>query len=75
MSALQTATLNPAKFFDIEHDLGSIAVGKYADLVLLDADPLEDIRNTRKINSVLSRGHYLDRNALDDLFASMIEPA
>ena len=73
LAALQTATLNPAKFFEIEHDFGSIAKGKFADLLLLEKDPLEDIRNTRSIVSVLSRGHYLDRQALDDLFASMTE--
>ena len=73
MAALQTATVNPAKFFDIESDLGSLAKGKYADLLLLEDDPLEDITNTRKIVSVLSRGHYLDRQALDNLFESMID--
>ena len=75
LAALQSVTLNPARFFDIEEDLGSIAEGKFADLLLLEADPLEDVRNTRKIVSVLSRGHYLDRQALDNLFDSMIERA
>ena len=74
LAALQAATLNPARFFDIENDLGSIAKGKYADLLLLEDDPLKDITNTRKIVSVLSRGHYLDRQALDNLFESMTEP-
>jgi imidazolonepropionase-like amidohydrolase len=65
MEALQTATLNPARFLGREKDFGSIAPGKLADLVLLDANPLEDIRNTTKINSVVSNGRLLDRNALD----------
>ena len=73
LAALQSATLNPAKFFAIEDDLGSLAVGRFADLLLLEKDPLEDITNTRSIVSVLSRGHYLDRQALDDLFESMID--
>jgi hypothetical protein len=73
LAALQAATLNPARFFDIENDLGSIAKGKFADLLLLDRDPLEDISNTRRIVSVLSRGHYLDRQMLDNLFENMID--
>jgi len=75
LEALRTATINPAKFLEIEDDLGTLAEGKYADLVLLDKDPLENIRNTLSINSVLSRGHYLDRQALDELFAGLAKEA
>ena len=46
MEALQTATLNPARFLGKENDMGTVAKGKIADLVLLDANPLNDIRNT-----------------------------
>lgn len=67
MEALQTATLNPARFLGKEKDFGSIAQGKIADLVLLEANPLEDIRNTTKISSVVTNGRLLDRNALDKL--------
>lgn len=73
LAALQTATLNPAKYFDIEDDFGSIAEGRYADLLLLDADPLEDINNTRKIAAVISRGKYLDRQNLDQMLEEMID--
>ncbi|MCT2534101.1 amidohydrolase family protein [SAR92 clade bacterium H231] len=73
LAALQTATLNPAKYFEIEHDFGSIAAGRYADIVLLDADPLEDINNTRRIAAVISRGRHLDRQKLDQLLDDMIE--
>lgn len=65
MEALQTATLNPARFLGKEKDFGTIAEGKIADLVLLEGDPLADIRNTTKINSVVVNGRLLDRNALD----------
>ena len=65
MQALQTATLNPAKFLDRLADLGTVERGKLADLVLLDANPLEDIANTRKIRAVVLAGRYLDRAALD----------
>jgi imidazolonepropionase-like amidohydrolase len=69
LQALQAATLNPARAMKRENDLGSIATGKLADLVLLDANPLEDIRNTQKINAVVVNGRLLDRRALNDLLA------
>jgi len=56
MEALQAATRNPARYLGKLQDLGTIEPGKLADLVLLDANPLDDIRNTRKINMVVLRG-------------------
>jgi amidohydrolase family protein len=67
--ALKTATYNPAKFLGVLDSLGTIEKGKLADLVLLDANPLEDISNTKKINAVVLNGHFLDRKALDELLA------
>jgi Amidohydrolase family len=67
IEALQTATLNPAKFLNIEQDSGTIQKGKIADLVLLDANPLDNINNTQRINAVVVNGRLLDRNALDNL--------
>jgi len=67
MEALQTATSNPAKFMGMEDSLGSIASGKIADLVLLGADPLVDIKNTQKINAVIVNGRIFARPALDHL--------
>lgn len=67
LQALQAATLNVAKLMKREADLGSVAAGKLADLVLLDADPLTDIRNTRRIRAVVLNGRLLDRAALDQL--------
>ena len=67
MEALQTATLNPAKFLGISAEQGTVEEGKIADLVLLDANPLEDISNTRKIRSVVLAGRFLSRQQLDDL--------
>lgn len=61
MQALQTATLNPARYLGKEEQLGTIGVGKLADLVLLDANPLVDIRNTKQINAVVVAGKLLDR--------------
>jgi imidazolonepropionase-like amidohydrolase len=67
MEALQTATSNPARFLGREASQGSVEAGKIADLVLLSANPLEDIRNTRKISIVVANGQAYDRAALDQL--------
>jgi hypothetical protein len=67
VEALRSATLNPAKFFGMDQMLGTIEQGKIADLVLLDANPLLDIRNTQKINAVVSNGRLFDRKALDKM--------
>lgn len=67
LAALQTATINPARFLGRTQDLGTVAAGKLADLVLLDADPLADIHNTTHIQAVWLEGRYLDRTALDQL--------
>jgi imidazolonepropionase-like amidohydrolase len=67
LEALQTATINPARFFGNTTDLGTIAEGKLADMVLLTANPLEDIRNTQKIDAVFVNGRALDRKQLDSL--------
>lgn len=64
---LKIATYNPAVFFNIENQFGTIDQGKFANLVLLDANPLISVANTKKINAVFIRGHYFDRNALDGL--------
>ena len=65
MEALQTATLNPARYLGKEKDLGTIETGKLADLVLLDANPLDDISNTRKIRAVILDGRYLSLETLN----------
>lgn len=67
--ALRSATLAPASFLGIADRLGSVSIGKRADLVLLDANPLIDIRNTRGIRAVILDGRLLTRPALDALLA------
>jgi imidazolonepropionase-like amidohydrolase len=67
MESLQTATSNPARFLGMEASFGSVEPGKIADLVLLSANPLEGIRNTRKITIVVANGQLFDRAALDQI--------
>jgi imidazolonepropionase-like amidohydrolase len=70
MESLQTATINPARFLGMEKDLGTIEKGKVANLVLLDADPVSDIRNITKISEVFVGGKQFDRPALDQMLRS-----
>ena len=51
----------------MQNSLGTVETGKLADVVLLDANPLEDIRNTQKISGVFLQGRYFNRKALDSL--------
>jgi imidazolonepropionase-like amidohydrolase len=62
---IRIATLNSAVFLGKERDLGSIEEGKLADMVLLDADPLEDVQNLGKIDTVILNGKIVDRSSLD----------
>jgi imidazolonepropionase-like amidohydrolase len=75
LEALQTATLNPARFLGRENDLGMIEKGKVADAVLLDANPLDDIRNTQKIAGVVTNGRYFSRSDLDKILAAVEQAA
>ena len=65
LEALRAATLNPAEFLDATDSLGTIEAGKLADLVLLRADPLRDISNTRSIAAVIRDGRVCDPHARD----------
>ncbi len=71
MEALQAATRNPAEFLGKLGELGTIEEGKIADLVVLDADPLEDIRNTKKIAGVVIGRRYLPKEELDKMLAQV----
>lgn len=71
MEALRSATLRPAEYFGITGSSGSIGKGKLADLVLLNADPLQDIANTRKIEAVMAAGHLLTRADLDRMLEKL----
>ena len=66
MEALQSATRNPAEYLDRFDALGTVEKGKIADLVLLDANLLEDVGNSRKIWAVIVNGKILLRPQLDE---------
>lgn len=70
LQALQTATINPATFLERQTTAGTIAVGKRADLVLLDADPLIDIGNARRIAGVVAGGRLFAKADLDRIVAA-----
>jgi imidazolonepropionase-like amidohydrolase len=67
LEALQAATINPARYLDRELATGTVAPGRSADLVVLDENPLVDIRNISRINSVVLRGRLFNRAALDKM--------
>jgi imidazolonepropionase-like amidohydrolase len=73
MQALQAATARPAEFLHRTAEQGIIATGKRADLVLLDANPLDNIHNTQKIHAVLLNGMLFERNDLDALLGAVQE--
>ena len=69
--ALQSAVINGPRFLGKLERYGSVAAGKAADLLVLDANPLQDIKATRQIRLVVSRGHVYDRAALDRMLADI----
>jgi imidazolonepropionase-like amidohydrolase len=71
LAALQTATINPARYFGLSQTLGAVAPEKRADLVLLDANPLTDIANVRRVRAVVFAGRLLDRIELDKVLAQV----
>jgi len=75
MEAVQAATQGAAQFLGREKELGTVETGHAADLVLLNANPTENIANTRKVWAVIRNGNYLDRAALDALLARAKEAA
>ena len=66
-AALQTATVNPAKFLGMSDRTGTLAVGKEADMILLDKNPLEDIRNTRTIIGVSTDNAWFTKEKINQI--------
>lgn len=71
MDALRTATYNPAKFLGLLDTLGTIEAGKRSEMVLLDANPLDDISNTTRINMVFTGGRVYRRPALEAILGAV----
>ena len=69
LQALQAVTLGPVRFLGKEGEMGRVEAGKQADLVLLDANPLDDIGNLDKIAGVVAAGRYFSRRDLDQMLA------
>ena len=67
LEALRAATILPAEYFGLQNEYGKVAQGMSADLVLLRKNPLEDIRNSLSIESVIFNGNLYDRARLDDI--------
>lgn len=72
LEAIERATRQPAEFLGMADSVGTVAPGKVADLVLLDADPTVDIANTTRIAAVFLRGTYYDREALDGVLDEVL---
>lgn len=73
MEALKTATINPAKYFNMQNELGSLQENMWADLIILDANPLDDITNTRAINTVIKQGKAYDSQMLSEMLNQLRE--
>ena len=72
--ALQAATRVPAEFLGRRSQAGTVEVGKWADLVLLAADPLKDIAATRRIEGVLLRGQWLSGEDIKETLQGLARP-
>ena len=70
MEALRSATLNGARYLGMDKDIGSLEVGKLADLVVIDGDVLANIRNSDKVIQVMVNGHLYDSLTMDEVGAT-----
>ncbi len=74
LEALESATVRPAQWFSLDDEMGTVDVGKRADLVLLDANPMDDIDNTKRISAVVTKGRYLTQQELVQLVNTSNQP-
>ena len=68
MEVLKSATIHGAEAIGLSQDLGSIEIGKLADLVVLNQNPLDDIRNTNTIQYVMKNGELFEGNTLNEVY-------
>ncbi len=69
--ALKSATILPASYFNLSHNYGTLEIGKVADIILLEKNPLLNIANTKKIDMIIDRGHVYSRLDLDGILTSV----
>ena len=67
LEALQAATINPASFFELDDELGRVKEGYRADLLILDSNPLEDIKNTQKSYALVKNGRFYSKEELNTM--------
>jgi adenine deaminase len=67
MEALRAATINGAWYLGLDHDLGTVEKGKLADLVVLDSNPLDNIRNSETIRYTMANGRLYDARTMDEV--------
>ena len=75
LEAIRNATLNPAHYLGLDHDLGSLEVGKLADLVIIDGNPLADIRQSDRVVQVMQNGRLYDAATLDEVAPRQVRRA
>ena len=73
LNVLRMATIDGAKYIGMDEDIGSLEKGKLADLIILDANPLDDIRNTDKINQVMLNGRLYEANTMNQVYPSKVD--
>jgi len=73
--ALRTGTVSPARYFGEAESIGTVDVGKVADLILLDANPLIDIDNSRRVHGVMLRGHWISQQDIASTLARLEQAA
>ncbi|MCF4101886.1 amidohydrolase family protein [Gillisia sp. M10.2A] len=70
---LISATRRPSEWLGINEMVGTVEIGKYADLILLNANPLENIRNTREIRGVFVNGKWVDKNKIEEMLSVLAD--
>jgi len=67
LEALRTATIDPAHYLGLDHAIGSIETGKLADIIVIDGNPLEDIRTTKNVTYTMINGRLYDANTMNEV--------